>query len=83
MRTLIVVAVGIILSLAFVYAAGALGKGRLAGAAVFLIAWLVFCVVDFMKGVKAGYTPVDELGIHILLFTVPAISSWLGVRFLP
>ena len=83
MRTLVTVSIGLAFSVLFVFLSGAFGKGKLLGVALFLVGWLVFCVVDFLMGVKAGYSPVDELGIHILLFTLPAIGTWLAARFLP
>lgn len=82
MRTLLVLAVGFVLSLVFVFAAGALGKGKTSGAYLFIALWLGFCVVDFFMGVRAGYAPLDELGIHAVLFTIPALSAYLIARFL-
>jgi hypothetical protein len=82
MRTLISVTAGLVLSFVMVFASKALGRGTVAGAIAFLALWLIFCVVDFMNGVKAGYSALDELGIHILLFTVPAVGAWLAARFL-
>jgi hypothetical protein len=82
-RTLIVVAVGLMLSVAFVFATGYLGKGKVTGAIVFMAVWLIFCAIDYLNGVKAGYAAIDELGIHLLLFAVPAIGAWISARFLP
>ena len=46
MRTLIVVAVGLLLSSGFVFASSHLGKSRIAGALLFIALWLVFCAIE-------------------------------------
>jgi hypothetical protein len=81
MRTLVVVAIGLVLSFVFVFAASHLGRGRITGAIAFILLWFVFCCFDFSNGVKAGYSASDELGIHILLFMLPALGAWLAARF--
>ena len=83
MRTIIVIAIGLSLSFAVVFATSHVGKGKINGAILFIGLWLIFCAVDYSYGVKAGYSAVDELGIHILLFAFPAVGAWLAVRFLP
>jgi hypothetical protein len=83
MRTVIAIAVGLILAFGFVFAGNLLAKSKIAGAILFLGLWLIFCGVDYSNGVKAGYSAVDELGIHILVFALPAIGAWLAARFLP
>jgi hypothetical protein len=83
MRTLIVVVIGLALSFGFVFASSHLGRGKLTGAIVFIAAWLIFCAFNYSNSVKAGYSATDELGIHILLFVVPASGAWLAARFLP
>ena len=40
-------------------------------------------VFDYSNGVKGGYPAIDELGIHILIFVVPATGAWVMARFLP
>jgi hypothetical protein len=82
MRTLIAIVVGLALSFGFVFAATHLGKGKAFGAILFVMLWLIFCGVDFANGVKAGYSAVDELGIHLIVFIVPAFGAWLSARFL-
>jgi len=82
MRTLIVVLIGLVLSFAFVFMSSHLGRGKVTGAILFIGLWLVFCGFDYSNGVKAGYSAIDELGIHIALFTLPAIGAWLAARFL-
>jgi uncharacterized membrane protein len=81
MRTLIAVIIGLVLSFGFVFASHFLGRSKLVGAFLFVGLWLVFCVVDYLNGVKAGYSAMDELGIHALIFIVPALSAWLAARF--
>ena len=80
MRTVIALAIGLALSFGFVFAAGFLGRSRVTGALLFIALWLVFCVIDYTNGVKAGYSAVEELGIHLLLFTLPAFGAWLFAR---
>lgn len=82
MRTLIVVVIGVVLSFTFVFGASHLGKSKVAGAILFVGLWLVFCCFDYSRGVKAGYSAIDELGIHIILFVLPTISAWVAARFL-
>lgn len=83
MRTLIVLAIGVVIALAFVFATSHLGKTKIAGAILFLAVWLVFCAFDYSQGLKAGYAAVDELGIHLILFMIPAFAAWAAARFLP
>jgi hypothetical protein len=82
-RTLIVLAVGLVIALAFVFAAGHLGKTKVAGAILFIGVWLIFCAFDYSQGLKAGYAAVDELGIHLILLVIPAFGAWAAARFLP
>lgn len=85
MRTLIIIAVGLILSFAFVFGANAINKGRgeslVNGAYWFIGLWLIFCVYDFYVGVfKAGYSVRDELAIHSIIFAAPAAAAWFLSR---
>jgi hypothetical protein len=82
MRTLLVVGIGVALSYAFVFATSYWGKSKVTGALVFMGVWLIFCAWDYARGVKAGYSAIDELGIHLLLFIVPALCAWLVARLL-
>jgi hypothetical protein len=82
-RTLIVATMGLLLSGAFVFAFSHLARSKTTGAIVFIAAWLIFCVFDYSNGVKGGYPAIDELGIHILIFVVPATGAWIMARFLP
>jgi len=82
MRTLFAIVIGLALSFAFVFAASHFGRGKVTGAILFIGVWLVFCAIDYSNGVKAGYSATDELGIHILLFTVPVVGAWVATRLL-
>ena len=82
MRTVIALAIGLALSFGFVFAAGFLGRSRVTGALLFIALWLFFGVIDYRNGLKAGYSAVDELGIHLFLFIVPAFGAWLFARYL-
>jgi hypothetical protein len=82
MRTLIAIGIGLFLSFAAAYISKALGRTTVSGAIAFIGAWLCFCVVDYWNGTKAGYSSLDELGIHIFVFTLPAIGAWLSARIL-
>jgi hypothetical protein len=83
LRTFIVAAVGLFLSVAFVFAAISFGKGRFRGEVAFMMLWFLFCAIDFSNGVKARYKAIDELWIHLVLFVVPAAGAWAAARFLP
>ncbi len=82
MRTLIVLAIGVAAAAAFAYGAKAAGQRPGAGALVFTGLWFVFCGVDLGAGVRAGYSAVEELGIHLVLFIVPAAGAWAVARWL-
>ena len=82
MRTLLVLAIGLAGSFGVVYLTKVLGKGTVTGAITFLGLWLVFCIFDYMAGVRAGYSPLEELGIHLVLFTIPAFGGWFAARLL-
>ncbi len=80
MRTIISLIFGSLLAAGFVYVAKALGRSTLAGIIAFLSVWLVPCVVDTAKGVRAGYSIAEEIMIHLLLFAVPAGVAYLTAR---
>jgi hypothetical protein len=82
-RTLVVAAIGLVLAAAVVLSAGYLGKNRMAGALLFIAVWFVFCAVDYSNGVKAGFGPLEELGIHLVIFMLPTIGAWATTRYLP
>lgn len=80
MRTLIVTGAGLLLAFAFAYASKTMGRGAIAGSFVFIVLWFIFCCIDLANGVKSGYAALDELGIHILLFTVASLGAWAAAR---
>jgi CheY-like chemotaxis protein len=57
MRPPLRVSIGLALSVLFVFMSSTFGKGKLLGVALFLVGWLMFCVVDFLMGITAGYSP--------------------------
>lgn len=80
MRTAIAILIGIVLVFCFQAIAPALSRRRAAPAADgtiwFIALWLVATVVDFFVGVSAGHSVVLELGVHALIFAVPATLAW-------
>ncbi len=80
MRTLLMVATGVVLALAFDVVAAALdrrgmGRGDAAGA-LFICIWFGVAAVDFWIGVDAGNAVGLELGVHLLIFALPAALAW-------
>jgi hypothetical protein len=51
-------------------------------AATFLTFWLVVCVFDVQRGIRAGYAAFTEALIHVILFMVPAVIAVLLTRSL-
>jgi hypothetical protein len=81
-RTLVAMICGLAGAFAFVFVSKTLNRGTIPGALTFVLVWLIFCGIDYSNGVKAGYSALDELGIHLLLFTVPAFAAWFAARLL-
>jgi hypothetical protein len=79
MRTAIVILIGLAALAAFALL-GPLLPGHVSrtGAAwVFLVAWLIFCVIDWYVGVyRAGYPAMEEFRIHAVIFAVPAVAAF-------
>jgi hypothetical protein len=80
MRTLLMTATGVVLALVFDLVVAALRKrgiGRSTdGGRLFICIWLAVAIVDFWFGVEAGNTVSLELGVHLLIFAVPAALAW-------
>ena len=80
MRTLLMTVIGIALAVAFTVVFEMLhrrGKSRDAdGARLFILIWLAITVVDFWIGVEEGHAVSLELGVHALIFIVPAAAAW-------
>ena len=80
MRTAIAILIGVVLALAVGSLAAAVNRRRAAqaadGALWFIALWLVATVIDFFVGVSAGHGVALELGVHALIFAVPAAFAW-------
>jgi hypothetical protein len=87
MRTLLMVATGVVFALAFDRVAAALAKRRrhgACGAGLFIWIWLAVVSVDFEIGLRAGNAVELELGAHLLIFIVPAaLAGYLAQRHYP
>lgn len=75
MRTLVLILIG----LAVLAAMTGLSRParRPLAALVFIGLWLVACAINLAVGLSHGYALGEELGIHLVLFGVPAAAAWL------
>ena len=85
MRTAVMMLVGVALAALFDFVVAALkqrGHAREVDAGrLFIFTWLGIMAVDFYVGVSEGNAVPLELGIHALLFAVPAgLAWWLSRR---
>jgi hypothetical protein len=85
MRTAAMIVVGVVLAIAFDLIVAALKRrGHATGTdagRLFITIWLGIMVVDFYVGVSEGNAIPLELGVHALLFLVPAgLAWWLSRR---
>ena len=80
MRTLLMTVIGVAFAVAFDIVVAVLqqrGKSRTAdGARLFIWIWLAITIVDFWVGVEEGHGVLLELGVHALIFVVPAAAAW-------
>jgi predicted PurR-regulated permease PerM len=80
MRTLLMTVIGVAFAVAFDVVVTMLhqhGKSRAAdGALLFIWIWLAITIVDFWVGVEEGHGVLLELGVHALIFVVPAAAAW-------
>lgn len=74
MRTLVLILIGLIV-LALMTGLSRPAR-RPQVALVFVGLWLVACAINLAVGLSHGYTLGEELGIHLLLFGVPAAAAW-------
>ena len=74
MRTLIFIAVGLVLAALLIRLTPA--AHRTVAAAVFTLAWLGVSVWNLRTGMSHCYTLAQELPIHIALFGLPAAMAW-------
>jgi len=79
MRTVIIIAAGLIIGALFLFAGRLLGRGpeTLAlGAKLFIALWFIAAAVNMGMGVaKAGYSFMEELPIFLVIFAVPAAAT--------
>lgn len=78
MRTLVLILIGLVV-LALMTALSRPAR-RPQVALVFVGLWLVACAINLAVGLSHGYTLGEELGIHLLLFGVPAAAAWFVRR---
>ena len=79
MRTLVLVAIGMLLAYASLRLAPARRRWLAVGG--FALAWLLVVLWNLRTGLSHGYTLQQELPIHALLFAVPvAFAAWLAFR---
>ncbi|PZQ13166.1 MAG: hypothetical protein DI564_11695 [Rhodanobacter denitrificans] len=74
MRTLVLILIGLVV-LALMTALSRPAR-RPQVALVFVGLWLVACAINLAVGLSHGYTLGEELGIHLVLFGVPAAAAW-------
>ncbi|GAB1579741.1 hypothetical protein [Bordetella petrii] len=75
MRTLVLIAVGIVLAVLFLRLAPASRRTLAAGA--FTVVWLGASCWNLATGLSHGYTLAEELPIHAVLFGIPVAAAWL------
>ena len=80
MRTLLMTVIGVALAVAFDAVVAMLHQRRKSrdadGARLFIWIWLAITIVDFWVGVEDGHGILLELGVHLLIFVVPAAAAW-------
>jgi apolipoprotein N-acyltransferase len=84
MRTLLMVAIGVVLAFVFDGIIARLRKRDVSrgagGAELFLWVWVAVVSVDFWVGVEAGNGVMLELGVHLLIFALPSALAWYLAR---
>jgi hypothetical protein len=87
MHTLRITLIGLILLSLFVFIAAQINQGKnrppVDGAYLFIWVWLVVSIANFCVGIFiAGYSVLTELGVHVIVFGVPAgVASFLSRKF--
>ena len=80
MRTAAMIVVGVVLAIAFDLLVSWLkrtGRARRTDSGrLFTLIWLGIMVADFYAGVSEGNSVALELGVHALMFAVPAGAAW-------
>jgi hypothetical protein len=85
MHTLRITLIGLILLSLFVFVAAQINQRKyrpaVDGAFLFIWVWLVVSVANFCVGVLiAGYSVLTELGVHVVVFGLPAGVAWFLSR---
>jgi hypothetical protein len=79
MRSVIIVATGLVIGALFLFSGRILGRGpeTLAlGAKLFIPLWFIAAAANLWMGVaKAGYSFMEELPIFLVIFGVPAAAA--------
>ena len=79
MRTVIIIAAGLIIGALFLFAGRLLGRGPetiALGAKLFIALWFIAAAANLWMGVvKAGYSFMEELPIFLVIFGVPAAAA--------
>jgi hypothetical protein len=79
MRSVIIVAAGLIIGALFLFAGRLLGRGPetiALGAKLFIALWFIAAAANLWIGVaKAGYSFMEELPIFLVIFGVPAAAA--------
>lgn len=74
MRTLVFIAVGLVLAVATLRLSPA--THRTMAAALFTLGWLLVSAWNLRTGLSHGYSLAEELPIHVALFGIPAALAW-------
>jgi len=86
MRTLIIIAGGLVLLLLFALVGSRMGGGAHAAATaakIFIPVWLAAAAINMWIGVsRAGYSVAEEFPIFLLIFGVPAaIATFIAWKY--
>jgi uncharacterized membrane protein len=87
MHTLVLTLMGLVLLFVFVFVATLINKRKnkpaVDGARIFIWFWLAVSIVNFYVGVVvANYSVATEVGVHTVIFGLPAGVAWyLSRRF--
>ncbi|WP_448098225.1 hypothetical protein [Luteibacter yeojuensis] len=74
MRTVIVIAIGLVLAALFLRLMSA--SHRTLAASLFTLMWFAVSGWNLRTGLAHGYSLSEELPIHLALFGVPVLFAW-------
>ena len=74
MRTVVFIAVGLVLAALLLRLAPA--SQRMSAAGIFTVAWLGVSAWNLRTGLSHGYSLAEELPIHLAMFGVPVALAW-------